>query len=76
MGVGGISPTRLWHWMLGTGHRLSPWQFEVILAASRAYAETYQDAKAAAPWRAFVDKHTLAAGIKAAFRGGRNAALR
>lgn len=38
-------------WAQGCGHRLQPWEFEALLAASRAYVAEYQADEPVAPDR-------------------------
>lgn len=42
MGLDGISATELQAWSTGTGHALENWEFEVILAASKAFVLEHQ----------------------------------
>jgi hypothetical protein len=66
-----ISPQRLEAWMRITGFALSPWQAEVIMRASKAYANQMHSDANAAPWSAEGGKADAARLIKSALRSGR-----
>ncbi|WRH62034.1 MAG: hypothetical protein RSE12_16930 [Fuscovulum sp.] len=67
-GAVGISPQRLESWCRLTGWPVNPWQAEVVLEMSSAYAAQVSDDKAPAPWqREIEDKAALGDAIERVF---------
>lgn len=49
MGIAPLSAQEIAAWSAGTGHRMAPWEFEVIHAASAAFVTEYQAENHTAP---------------------------